>query len=66
MWARVWSTGGASCGGCLQGQWKKAAGLSWYFQTHRLKYSPVGVRTDLANRPTELMLVSFDSRYTKL
>ena len=24
------------------------------------------VRTDLANRPTELMLVSYDSRYTKL
>ena len=26
----------------LQGQWKKDAGLSWYFHTHRLKYSPVG------------------------
>ena len=26
----------------LQGQWKKDVGLSWYFHTHRLKYSPVG------------------------
>jgi len=26
----------------------------------------VTVRTDLANRPTELMLVSYDARYTKL
>jgi len=35
------------CGGreleeCLQGYWKKDAGLFWYFHTHRLKYSPVG------------------------
>jgi len=27
----------------LQGHWKKDVGLSWYFHTHHLKYSPVGV-----------------------
>ena len=26
----------------MQGQWKKASGLFWYFQTLDLKYSPVG------------------------
>jgi len=45
----------------LQGQWKKDVGLSWYFHTHHLKYSPVGawlvhiwVSLDMVGRLTAL------------
>jgi len=41
-----------------QGQWF----LKKFYEHARL----IVVRTDLANRPTEPMLVSYDSRYTKL
>ena len=41
MCSRVWRVGGTSWVS-LQGQWKKDGGLSWYFHTQCLKYSPVG------------------------
>jgi len=40
--------------------------LSVKFDDHDTNTSMVGVRTDLANRPTEPMLVSFRAQYTKL
>jgi len=47
QWARVddvvacLKRGGRESEECLQGHWKKDAGLFWYFHTHHLKYSPV-------------------------
>jgi len=37
-----------------------------WLETSKCRHDQFSVRTDLANRPTELMLVSFETWYTKL